>query len=624
MVPNLSQTSNTIGASPAANMLSFGTPSGLGVEGLTPGMLNMPTPALGGMPMGISMSELGIPAGGGQKRNEDEERRAKMWKVLKSIGKRNGRVSEEGIARVSRRVGFANDIDAEGPEEREKKAGNRVITTAGSKTMIEVELKNHAPQNVQVTFDTANSNLEAQAGPASKVLMDDLQSPEGVSLTTKLDRYAANLERLARIDRLCINQVNCFEALSGVYTSLHRLHEQELKADREVEVMRKKSGRPTVHANGRLGTKVEYWRESAQGRSTKQDTGVMEVDGGAGTTRAEQYEDGVYKLHIGIEASPAGLYPSVRLSDTWLPDPLQLHTADVTTGLPWLDPPPTFITAGIEADAMTIDNNPKLSDLRFTAKLEPPIILPWQVASAVIQSVGLPMPQVFVAQAWHSVLLNPDSTAPFDAEKDGIALTAERSVLCMQDGEETEVTHLYTLDVLKPDMAYKLEELPFSHPRQLVEMLPTLRQWACFGSLVRNIFVNTLTGKPVVGPSTSHPYVTNDKTNGRTASSLADLLTPPTTPSPLIDTLPISIALTTSPMPTLSLSFPSTSAESTTGNVNVQILPNAELVVTSQEGITKTGEHTDGVENAQAKNMAKALDVCGDLGVWVEWLRNRA
>ncbi|KAK5120703.1 hypothetical protein LTR85_006061 [Meristemomyces frigidus] len=634
MVHNLSQTGNTVGSSPGANMLgSFGTPIGLGLEGITPSNgnmgMNMATPGMVGVAMSMTMSDLGLTASGGQKRNEDDERRAKMRKVLSSIGRPKGRVSEEGLARIGRRVGFASNIDLEklGPED--PKYGNRVISIAGNKLIVDVDLKSHVPQDVQVVFDTQNESLTAQAEPASKVLLDDLAMADGVALNAMLDRFAANLERLARIDRLCANQVNCFEALSGVYTSLHRLYEQEMTAAKELDAMRKKSGWPTVHAHGRLGTAIEYWQGSAHVSTSKRSDDDMDVDQQDASSKSEQQaEPDVYRLRIGIESSPAGLYPSIRLSDTWLPDPLELPAADSPQNLPWQEPPPTFVSTGAEADAMAIDGTQKLPDLRFTAKLDPPIILPWQVASAVVQSVGLPAPQVFVMQAWHSLLLNPETTAPFDASKDALSMDAERSVLTTRDGDEAEVTHRYTLEVVKPDMAYKLEELPFSHPRQLVEMLSTLRQWACFGSLVRGIFADGSTTEKRTAPDLTGNGAETLSGNPQAPLSLADLLTPPTTPlpSPNNANIPVHISLITSPAPTLSLTTPS--AGSTLANITVRVLPNAELVVTSSEGFAEgddSGVVMDGVDGADAdvegKRMARALEVCGDLGVWVEWLR---
>ena len=609
MVQNLSQSGNATGISPNTNLMGFGTPVGLGVEGLTPSQLNMPTPAMGGVPMNMTMSDLGITASGGPKRNEDEERRAKMRKVLKRIGTRKGKLSEDGIARIGRRVGFDNDIDQEtlSPDELARRAGNRTISTAGQKLVIDIHMKDHVPQKVQIAFDTENQHLEAQADTAAKVLFNDLCPPDGVPLTGSLDKYATNLGRLAKIDKLCHNQVNCFEALSGVYVSLRRLFEQETKLADKLQVLRTKSGRPTMNANGRLGLNLEYW-QSAPSKFT--DDSKMEVDNR--DENDEATEDDIYKLRIAIEPSHAGLYPSIRLSDKWLPDPLELPPIDSETSgqIPWLDPEPTLIAATSDANAMAIDGNQKTPDLRFVAKVEPPIILPYQIACNVLSTVGVPQPQVFIAQAWHSMLLDPSSSLPFDASRDNKTLHAEKRVLNMaSEGSEDETTHHYTLDIIKSDIGFKLEELPFSHPRQLVEILPVLRQWARFGSLIQDAM-----GK---GPQNPKPEATEAPAEQQQQQplTLADILTPPTTPAESApDSLPVSLTAATPGMPTLSLNFPSASSTAVV-NVTAQVLPNAELVVTGQQGLP---------EELENQKIAKALGlVGGDLGVWVEWLRSR-
>lgn len=624
---NLSQTGNTAGSG------SFGSPIGLGVEGITPGLLgNMgmggATPLAGmgmtgGVGMSVTMSDLGLTASGGlslPKRNEDEERRAKIRKVLHSIGRSSGRISEEGIARCGRRVGFENSF---GMGEEAKEVGDRIISMSGAKLLVDVDLKQHAPRNVQVLFDSENEGLAAQAEAAGRVLLGDLQVEEGLGgLGRRLERFAEDLERLASVDRLCVQQVNCFEALSGVYLSLRRLYEQEVGAAAELEVMRKKSGRPTVHANGRLGTEVEYWQERTQRKHSANTDG----DATATSRGNEQHapDNDIYRLRLGIQSSPAGLYPSIRLSDTWLPDPLDLPAADAPQVTPWQDPPPTLIPPVTDPDAAILDPTPKLPDLRFTAQLDPPVVLPWQVASTLFQSVGLPAPQVFIMQAWHSLVLDPATTAPFNAaSKDASTLRAKRGVATLR-GEEGEVTHEYTLDVVKPDMAFKLEELPFAHPRQVVEMLPLLRQWACFGSLLRGIFADDEVDSDA-----------GSNTTKQAPLSLADLLSEGVAVGGA--SLPVHIALTTSPTPTLALTFPTAEAGSSLANIVVRVLPNAELVVSHWEGLgngvddSGTGgaddsglvmeEGADGVDDREGKKMARALEVCGDLGVWVGWLR---
>ncbi|KAK3067289.1 hypothetical protein LTR53_015922 [Teratosphaeriaceae sp. CCFEE 6253] len=462
MIHSLSQQGHT--GSPSANMLSFGTPVGLGVEGITPGTFNMATPAMVSIPMGLTLSDLGAtPGATAPKRNEDEERRLKMRRILKKIGAPKGRVSHDAIVRVSRRAGFdvATDTDT------------KLLSIAGRKVLIDVAMKDHKPDTATAVFATENAGLQAQTQAVATVLLDDLHNAGQVSLSAKLDGFAANLERLAALDRLSSEHLDAFEALSGIHTSLRRLYELESAVASDLEVMRRKSGKPVAHLDGRIGLGIAYWHSTF----TEQDKVKGSIDD--------------FKLSLGIEHSSAALYPSIRVSHSWLPDPLELAVTDSELTIPWQEPDATLIPTSSQGNAMAIDGDEKLPDLRFAAKLEPPIVLPWHVATHVLQSFGVPAPQLFVLPpSWHSMLLDPTNIAPFNAVNPH-TVTAQHSVLLSHEGKDAETTHTYALDVVKPDGGYRLAELPFAHPRQLVEALPTLRQWAFFGSLVQRVFAGS-------------------------------------------------------------------------------------------------------------------------------------
>lgn len=599
MVHNLSSSGFT--SSPTAAMLSFNTPGGL--EGHTPAGLNMSTPRVGGVGMMPTLSDLGLYPSGGR-RNEDDERRAKMRKVLQTIGRPKGRVSEEGIARLARRVGFQSDIDAEKLtlEEKERRVGNRPFSTAGAHIAIDLNLRTHVPQSVSVEFGTEVPALTDQQSRAAEVLWEDLQVPDGLPLEARLDRFAINLERLARLDRLSVGGVNCFEAITGIYSSLRRLYEhevQKLKAsnpdgtssnadDIAAEVACQKSGKPVMHERGKIGLEIQYWH---QGRRTGWKDGSSNAD--------------IFALRIEAEPSLVGLYPSLRVSDAWLPESLEGSDFDPMDTIPWQDPAPTFLAASEGASTMAVDGQPKLPDLRFTAKLDPPLVLPYQVALNVLSSLGASPPEILVIPAQYPALL-------LDATRDGqpppsalgFTTTAEHVFLSQRDGVESTVTHEYTLHSAKPDYGLKLYELPFSHPRQLIELLPTLRQWASLGSLIAATFT-----------ASKHSKTDARKTNGLT---LQDLLADLETASGR-DKVPINIALSTLLLPTLNITFPTIDG-GRVGSVNVQVLPNSEIAVTNHDAVM-LANNSDSQE--QAQKLAKALDVCGDLGVWIEWMRTR-
>lgn len=628
MMPNLSQ-SGMSSSSPSAHNASFGTPSalaGLGVDlgSATPGQMNIPTP--GGTSMMPSMSDLGFPSGG--KRNEDEERRSKMRKVLKGIGRSKGRVSEEGIARISRRVGFANTIDGEtlSPEEKEHKVGNRDFALAGNKVMIEVLMENHAMKRISVEVSGV---LKEHDEAASKVLLRDLSPPDGILVHSSLDNFATNLNSLARLDKLS-KEVNCFEALSKLHKSLGKLYElekaavmelgtDEQRAEREVQCT--KSGKPVMHGNGRIGLAVEYWTPRLSAARSKQDDSKMEIDEATNKKEASEDTKDVYALHIEVEGSPAALYPALRISEEWLPETFELPSQDSAQSLPWQEPQPTYVSegAGGDPDSMAMDGGQRVPDLRFVAKLEPPIIVPYSTASRIFASVGLPDPQYFMPNQYHLMLLN----LPVSLVQPEIGTT--RRILSLRGEHEEEVEHKYALDVSKPDYGFRLEALPFSHPRQLIELLPTLRQWASFGSLVRNIFEDA-PATPGSQASTNGQH-SETAANGVNGNASLDQLLKVTghDPSCKQEALSIDVSLATMPQPALSISYTDFAANMVS-TATISVLPNAEVAVSDYSGVgeeKEAGDEDNSSQSEHAKKLAKALSVCGDPGIWIEWMRRK-
>jgi hypothetical protein len=580
-----------------------------------------------------TMSELGLMSSGG-KRNEDEERRMKMRKVLKSIGRDKGRVSEEGIARIARRVGFANDIDAEKltAEEKERKMGNRTITVAGNAIIIEIDLKNQVPRRVQVSYSTQSKALESQGARAGQVLLTDLGAPNGIALNAKLDHFAANLERLARMDRLSAGGISCFEAISGLYASLERLYEQEKEIVRgllkpetvdmerkvDMEVMCKKSGKPMVNANGRIGIELAYWEDSRHvtdtHRNSQNDT-EMDIDGQGNDNDQGKSEghDQVFKLRLEVESCLSSMYPPLRVSDAWLPDPLELPSVDAGEGIPWQDPSPTYASTTVVNGGGVA--NGELPDLRFIATLDPPIVIPSYIAMNIHTLLGNHA-LIPTAQQYAEMLLDPTSL-PLGHEKT-FTSSSKRSVLSYKDGEEITVQHYYKLENAKLDWGTRIEQLPFSHPRQLVELLPTLRQWACMGSHLNATFGKKPENNEQEAPSGF------DSANGAVKhhSELDDLLMDVDTGSN--DSIIVNIALASAPTPSLGIAFP-TSSGGDVANINVVVQPNADITATDRESMFRNGESTKTEETRQQElRLAKALDACGDLGVWVEWIRTQS
>ena len=141
MTPSASQTnpgvggfmggtsSRLLGSSPAGAMTGFESPAALGLS------LGQFAGIEGGVGMGISMSGISTLGLGGSSmggRGDDEERRKRLEAVLGKLRTKNGRVSEEGIERLSRRCGL------EALWEERRKDGTKVLSIAGQTMLIDV------------------------------------------------------------------------------------------------------------------------------------------------------------------------------------------------------------------------------------------------------------------------------------------------------------------------------------------------------------------------------------------------------------------------------------------------------------------------------------------------------
>ena len=130
---NLSATvgasSKLLGSSPAGILPGFDSPAALGLSLSQFGTLE------GGVGMGISMSGISALGLGGSSmggRGDDEERRKRLEAVLAKLRVKNGRVSEEGVERLSRKMGL------EALWEDRRKDGTKVLSIAGQTMLIDV------------------------------------------------------------------------------------------------------------------------------------------------------------------------------------------------------------------------------------------------------------------------------------------------------------------------------------------------------------------------------------------------------------------------------------------------------------------------------------------------------
>ncbi|KAF4534723.1 uncharacterized protein LTHEOB_2698 [Lasiodiplodia theobromae] len=761
-----------IGSSPAA-ATGGGGGGGAGSSGAgaisfdSPGALNIGLNALagleGGVGMGISMSGmsgLGLGMGltssmGG--RPDDTEQRKRLEAIIATLRARPGRVSREGMERLARQLGLSSEVMSD-TYSVAGGAGEQQLLLAHTSFMLDITFRDAAVAGVTLQFGELSQGVQKHAASAAKVFKADLEpGPGEASINLSLDRFAKNLEKLARLDHLSIfkdakPEVSCFEAIAGVYNSLQKLFEHEKKAAMHLfdvskphahekatrEVLCKKSGRPRMNANSAVGLSLEYWMEKRLvfQKPDKKESGAedtsMDVD-----DEGDQYDESanrIFSLTIECESSPAQLYPSMRVSDAWVSDAVEKPSdPNDLFGSPvidWLDPPPTY-AGGSEAaqnDPMALDGNSigKLPNVRFVAKLNPPLVVPLSTAQNILTSVNVQMNQESLkwSTSLEALVLKPDDESTSGLTTD---ITKEyhniRNVFVVdKNGKEQDRRHEATLYVNKAEVACVLDEIPFDHPRQLVQILPVLRQYAHLTSLLQSAL------QPSQSPAdqlTQHggniPTPPPEKADGHQSTLPISIalagIDPSGASSPILTvTYPRPSSSSASGQPTintpieslddllggLSFSLPADAAAAAGTDVDMamsgtesdlfgdggsasdkktspalfdpsappptitlaaSILPNADVTIAAQDllpelqhqdgggdaGKTAKEEEVAGAEGeagaAEKKakteeerrkeqeeearrvrvlgRMGRALELCGDVGVWVEWVGDR-
>lgn len=332
------------------------------------------------------------------------------------------------------------------------------------------------------------------------------------------------------MEQLSAPEASCFEAVLGVYNSLKRLYEHEKKTAEvllgldgpsarqkiEREVICKQSGRPRANARGKVGLCLDYWTT----RSIIPDTEGSSVD--------VEDESQIFSAIIGCEEVLPALYPTIRVSANWLteqiiaPDQgidLMASTAPSPV-IDWLDPP-----------VPTSSSTP--SHARFVARLEPPLVLPFQTATQIYASVGVDITQDPISStSMDSLLLSPLGTT-FELQQSILAAPRERrtertldvptSTTTVTGNNDVEkVEYALALFTTRPDLARTVTSIPFAHPRQLIALLPTLRQYAAVNALLGSTFASS--APLVLQPSSS---ILQTETGGEDVEAeLAALLGP--------------------------------------------------------------------------------------------------
>lgn len=547
--------------------------------------------------------------------------------------------------------------------------------------------------------------------PAAKVLHNDLKIPKAKdTLTAKLDRFADNLERLQRLDKLSVQGANCFEAVSGVYTSLKRLydHERAMEAvvnknqDRiERNVTCLHSGRPRMHVRQRIGLSLGYWMDERlvwpkMPPRAEQDS--MELDAPEEPNKdkdpEEEEEDNEigsqhYSLTIECEHCPPALYPSLRVTSDWLSlkPPPKDETQDTNseqrdngqnevprTQPEWQDPPPAASADTENSDMMATDSLPAPQappdriQARFIARLERSLSLPTAAAAEVYAVVH---PGVSHEAILHDLQMSSSTTYDsliFDTVKmghtapRGPAANGEVASSFRYRSIQTPSTSLgkspgwqTRLFISRSESGRQIDSIPFEHPRQIIAVLPILRQYALFARILRNSFVFASSDgekNPKEAQANGHHEGANHPALPRRRpprcikpvrnpnDALAVLLSDNSTANgphksirhqdfsrPILDVSLTQIF----PIPRLSIAIRGAGPTASVKTFRVEVLSGGILRVegsAAEESAADNGAGDGDMRTSDARGpsdeiLAEGLAICEDLGVWAEWMSVR-
>ncbi|KAL2258755.1 hypothetical protein VTK26DRAFT_7809 [Humicola hyalothermophila] len=472
----------------------------------TGGAVNFDSPsataALGALQMGPGELDLGLPSLGNLGKASEDERARRLDNVLAILNRSKGLVSEAGLERLAKKLElefmWENSMTS-----NEKKT----LIVAGSALELLVEFSNNIVQSVSLAFPDSAEIVNKHAESAGQILFTDLRLREGQSpLTKSLERFAANFERLAVLDKLSINPgLNLYEAVAGIYESLVRLHSWELqkaredpalagKSDEYLEnlVLCTKSGKPTMNARGRVGMTLDYWKERRLQPTPTPDLAAW----------ADEHEQ-TWSILIGCSPlrEMIGISP-VRISDKWIgpavektPLPDELHASG--TIIDWLEPESTFIPMSDQTKADPMQSaaapllGPRLPEVAFHATFDPPVHIPvslWhqiQELGCVMDEPAQPKP----LKLFDNLVIPLPPSPETDPPEMRIVTCKKKTVFALPG--ETRLSsrcHANTLHVYKPVFSRTLTGMTFSHPQQLVAVLPYLRQYVFLARLLENSF----------------------------------------------------------------------------------------------------------------------------------------
>ncbi|KAI1142528.1 mediator of RNA polymerase II transcription subunit 1-domain-containing protein [Hypoxylon sp. FL0543] len=564
-------------------------------------------------------------------RTDEEDRKKRMEAVIAASQAQNSsRVSNQGLERL------AIHLNLECLWEDVRGAGEnaKTLIIAGQTMGVEVGITNHIVHSASLTYNESIPILDKHVDKASAILLKDLSLAPGQSpLTKRLTAFRANLERLATLDRLSVSPgLNCHEAIAGIWESLERLHRwdvHKLRQDMELANMSDerlrvfalclRSGCPLMHTRGRIGLSLDYWKERRKIPSTTVDTENARTWG------------------ILIECAPAAgmVYSPIRVSDKWIgPDIEKSNLTDEemisSTGpvLDWLEPANTLLPPSEETktepglEGAVGLSGPKTPEVVFMATFDPPVVVPHAVAMEIykISATNTPLSNITFDALMFPIAEGEayDPSEPREVTFTQTVPTFAGALRGKPQAEPVLKAHRNTLFIYKPVYGQVINHLPFAHPKDLVTMLPLLRQYAFLSLLLTNSL------KPKEGkPTAKEADEENDIRVLRTRRDEFEAFMSERDDHNVLDKNPkvlkVDITLTAHPVPRLLLVFP---FKTYTANIMVEIQIGGRVQIVAHNIFHyDTGVIKDGTRKRNLQDWAHALETMEDIGAWIEVIK---
>lgn len=360
--------------------------------------------------------------------------------------------------------------------------GVTTLSLAAKIFLLDIDFRDSQIPRVTLSFAHTPGPSQELAHLADAILHKNL-SPNPKEhpplIPPSLSAFADNLNRLAKTDRLSAPpHLNCFTAITGLYTSLSRIfaHESTTLEGGAAAATCKGTGRPRMHARSKVGLSIDYWQEHRFTTPTPTST----------TTTSDEDSDTskTYRVLIEVEELPTDfthLNPitPVRTSTEWVSDEIK-KPSESTDNL-FGDSPDSDITDWLDPPLEELLETPVPA--RFVAVLDPPVPIPFVDELHLFNALMLAPPQGVNIDTLEALLF------PGARPAQGSPLQATRTVFGPDSDSEAAVQHRYRLHTgHRPVYARFVSEVPFSHPKELVGVFQILRQFVLVGTLLRSCF----------------------------------------------------------------------------------------------------------------------------------------